>query len=139
MPKLSPFQNSRTTYKSNLTCTFLSVGLKLLFTFQYEMPCSKNPNENRGLIAFELCKYVLQFKLSVVSTSDHLAWYRRLIKKIKKHRKEYFLTILIWGSIAFFQDPPQHRGEIYQLLPSRFKDLFIKIRTTNVVKLLLFL
>ena len=62
MPKLSPFQNSRTTYKSNLTCIFLSVGLKLLFTFQYEMPCSKNPNENRGLIAFELCKHVLQFK-----------------------------------------------------------------------------
>ena len=96
IPKISPFLNFRTTFKTNLTCIFLSVGLKLLSTFQYEMPCSKNPNENRGLIAFELCKYVLQFKLSVVSTSDHLAWYRRLIKKIKKHRKEYFLIILTW-------------------------------------------
>ena len=33
-------QNSRTTFKLNLTCIFLSGRLKLLFTFHYEIPCS---------------------------------------------------------------------------------------------------
>ena len=31
----------RTTFKSNLTCKFLSLRLKLNFTFHYEIPCIK--------------------------------------------------------------------------------------------------
>ena len=34
-------QGIRTTFKSNLTCKFLSIRLKLLFTFHYEIPCVK--------------------------------------------------------------------------------------------------
>ena len=41
IPKISLSQNSRNTYKPNLTCAciFLSVRPKLLLTFQYEIPC----------------------------------------------------------------------------------------------------
>ena len=34
-------QGIRTTFKSNLTCKFLSIRLILLFTFHYEIPCVK--------------------------------------------------------------------------------------------------
>ena len=46
VPKISLSQNSRTTFKSNLTCIFLSGRLKLLFTFHYEIPCSDG-NESK--------------------------------------------------------------------------------------------
>ena len=123
MPKISPFLNFRTTFKTNLTCILLSVGLKLLSKFQYEMPCSKNPIENRGLISFEFCKHVhtsIQIKRSF--TNRLISRYSRLIKKIKKHRKEYFLIILIWVYIVFFYDfPPLHRRGIYRLHCTTYK------------------
>ena len=40
MPTISLPQDSRTTFKRNLTCIFLSGRLKLLFTFHHEIPCS---------------------------------------------------------------------------------------------------
>ena len=56
---MSLSQNSRTTFKSNLTCIFLSVRPKSLFTFQYEISCTLHTNWSFFFTSF--CFYFMVY------------------------------------------------------------------------------
>ena len=80
VPKISLSQDSRTTFKPNLTCIYLSGRLKLLFTFHYEIPCSRSDgnestideyvteNIDDGDDTFDISEY------EGYSDGNHTAW-----------------------------------------------------------------
>ena len=56
MPKNIQSQHSKSTFKQNLTCIFLSVRVNLKETFQSEIPCSTNhrcPNHRSNSLQHE--------------------------------------------------------------------------------------
>ena len=54
MPKNIQSQHSKSTFKQNLTCIFLSVRVNLKETFQSEIPCNYFPNYHCFLLTYIL-------------------------------------------------------------------------------------
>ena len=49
MPKNIQSQDSKTTFKQNLTCIFLSARVNLKGTLQYETPCTINISSSNAI------------------------------------------------------------------------------------------